>query len=228
MLEGFCLEKWSLNWEIRVWLRTRRMGYTAIWNSKQRFVFTSFLNENLRFTFRASSLVYITLCQGECAGIQRISGKCQEDGVMLWISKAQKCVLDCLSKHTVPDMNRRDKDASCLTPLKTVKMSRLSGYLQKTSKKRMNRKGSYHCSLIKHCSMTIFRLWRELTLAIQLKDMEQATVSKTLVEDAQREQRRYMEERGKKHEPRFFELRNGRWTPKLQYAFPSFPKKTCI
>lgn len=55
--------------------------------------------------------------------------------------------------------------------------------------------------------------------------MEQATVSKTLVEDAQREQRRYMEERGKVHEPRFFELRNGRWTPKLQYAFPSFQKE---
>lgn len=72
--------------------------------------------------------------------------------------------------------------------------------------------------------MTIFRLWRELTLAIQLKDMEQATVSKSLVEDAQREQRRYMEESGKKHEPRFFERRNGRWTPKLQYAFSSFQK----
>lgn len=67
--------------------------------------------------------------------------------------------------------------------------------------------------------MAILRLWRELTLAIQLKDMEQATVSKTLVEDAQREQRRYMEESGKKHEPRFFELQSGRWTPKLQYVF---------
>ena len=72
--------------------------------------------------------------------------------------------------------------------------------------------------------MTFLRLWRELTLAIQLKDMEQATVSKTLVEDAQREQRRYMEERGKKHQPRFFEQRNGRWAPKLQYAFRSFQK----
>ena len=144
---------------------------------------------------------------------------------MLWISKAQKCVLDYLSKHTIPDMNRRDKDASCSTPSKTVRMSRLSGYLQKTSKKRMNREGSHHCSLVKHCSMTIFRLWRELTLAIQLKDMEQATVSKTLVEDAQREQRRYMEERGQKHEPRFFQLQNGRWTPKLQYAFLVFKKK---
>ena len=67
--------------------------------------------------------------------------------------------------------------------------------------------------------MAILRLWRELTLAIQLKDMEQATVSKTLVEDAQREQRRYMEEKGKTHQPRFFEQRNGRWAPKLQYAF---------
>jgi len=59
------------------------------------------------------------------------------------------------------------------------------------------------------------RLWREVTIAIQTKDMEQATVAKSQVEDAQREQRRYMEERGKKHEPRFFELRNGRWSPKL-------------
>lgn len=107
----------------------------------------------MRVTFRASSLVYIMLCQDECAGIQRISGKCQEDGVMLWISKALKCVLDCLSKHTVPDMNRRDKDAFCSTPSKMVRMSRLSGYLQKTSKKRTNREGSYHCSLRKHCSI---------------------------------------------------------------------------
>jgi hypothetical protein len=76
--------------------------------------------------------------------------------------------------------------------------------------------------------MTIFRLWRELTIAIQLKDMEQATVSKTLVEDAQREQRRHMEESGKKHEPRFFELRNGRWTPKLQYAFLSIQKQNTM
>ena len=144
---------------------------------------------------------------------------------MLWISKAQKCVLDCLSKHNLPDMSRREKDASCSTPSKTVRMSRLSGYLQKTSKKRMNRDGSYHSSLIKNCLNTIFRLWRELTLAIQLKDMEQATASKTLVEDAQREQRRHMEESGKKHEPRFFERRNGRWTPKLQYAFLSFHKE---
>ena len=145
---------------------------------------------------------------------------------MLWISKALKCVFDCLFKHAVPYINRRGKDASYSTPSKMVRMFRLNGYLQKTSKKRMNREGSYHCiSHIKHCSMTIFRLWRELTSAIQLKDMEQATVSKTLVEDAQREQRRYMEEKGKKHEPRFFEQRNGRWAPKLQYAFPSFQKK---
>ena len=129
---------------------------------------------------------------------------------------------------SVSDMNRRDKDASCSTPSKTVRMCHLSGYLQKTSKKRMNREGSYHYSLIEHCSMTIVRLWRELTLAIQLKDMEQATVSKTLVEDAQREQRRYMEERGKKHEPRFFELQNGRWTPKLQYAFSNFQKRNVV
>lgn len=49
--------------------------------------------------------------------------------------------------------------------------------------------------------------------------MEQATVAKSQVEDAQREQRRHMEESGMKHEPRFFELENGRWAPKLKYDF---------
>jgi hypothetical protein len=50
-----------------------------------------------------------------------------------------------------------------------------------------------------------------------MKDMEEATAAKSLVEDAQREQRRYMEESGKKYEPRFFQLGKGRWTPKLMY-----------
>jgi len=59
------------------------------------------------------------------------------------------------------------------------------------------------------------RLWRDVTVAIQTKDMEQATAAKSSVEDAQREQRRRMEDSGKKHEPRFFGLENGRWTPKL-------------
>lgn len=58
-----------------------------------------------------------------------------------------------------------------------------------------------------------------------MKDMEQATLSKTLVEDAQREQRKYMEESGQKHEPRFFELQYGKWAPKLQYVIFLFKKK---
>ena len=68
----------------------------------------------------------------------------------------------------------------------------------------------------KHFLDTVDRLWRDVTLAIQMKDMEQATLSKTSVEDAQREQRKYMEESGQKHEPRFFELQYGKWAPKLQ------------
>ncbi|ESK95501.1 oxysterol binding protein [Moniliophthora roreri MCA 2997] len=59
------------------------------------------------------------------------------------------------------------------------------------------------------------RLWLKLTQAIIAKDMEAATEAKSKVEDAQREQRRKMEESGKTHVPRFFELRNGRWEPKL-------------
>jgi hypothetical protein len=59
------------------------------------------------------------------------------------------------------------------------------------------------------------RLWRALTQAIAVKDMEAATDAKTAVEDAQRELRRKREESGQKHVPRFFEHRNGRWVPKL-------------
>ncbi|KAK7041709.1 Oxysterol-binding protein OBPa [Paramarasmius palmivorus] len=59
------------------------------------------------------------------------------------------------------------------------------------------------------------RLWSKLTQAIIAKDMEAATDAKSKVEDAQREQRKRMEETGKTHVPRFFELKNGRWEPKL-------------
>lgn len=45
--------------------------------------------------------------------------------------------------------------------------------------------------------------------------MEAATAAKSAVEDAQREKRRVMEEKGKKHIPRFFELKGGRWVPKV-------------
>ncbi|KAJ7795692.1 hypothetical protein B0H14DRAFT_2918166 [Mycena olivaceomarginata] len=66
------------------------------------------------------------------------------------------------------------------------------------------------------------RLWRDLTKAILAKDMEAATTSKSAVEDAQREQRRKLEESGKKHVPRFFHLQDGRWVPKL--TVPSDPQ----
>lgn len=59
------------------------------------------------------------------------------------------------------------------------------------------------------------RLWHRLTLAIEARDMEAATEAKSAVEDAQRELRRRREERGEKFVPRFFELRGGRWEPKL-------------
>ncbi|KAF8640785.1 hypothetical protein AX17_000434 [Amanita inopinata Kibby_2008] len=62
------------------------------------------------------------------------------------------------------------------------------------------------------------RLWSSLTYAINLKDMEKATIAKTAVEDAQRDKRRTMEERGEKHVPRFFELKNEHWVPKLSYV----------
>ena len=45
--------------------------------------------------------------------------------------------------------------------------------------------------------------------------MDAATEAKTAVEDAQREARRNMDERGVTHVPRFFHLKDGRWVPKL-------------
>lgn len=60
------------------------------------------------------------------------------------------------------------------------------------------------------------RLWKDLTAAIQAKDMEAATDAKSKVEDAQREDRKRLDESGGAHAPRFFELRNGRWEPKLR------------
>jgi len=66
------------------------------------------------------------------------------------------------------------------------------------------------------------RLWKDLTLAILNKDMEAATDAKSAVEDAQREQRKTMEESGQKHVPRFFELLDGRWEPR--FTMPSEPE----
>lgn len=67
------------------------------------------------------------------------------------------------------------------------------------------------------------RLWSKLTQAIIAKDMEAATDAKTAVEDAQREQRKRMEEKGEKHVPRFFELKDGRWQPRLK--IPTDPQE---
>ena len=65
------------------------------------------------------------------------------------------------------------------------------------------------------------RLWRQLTTAIINKDMEAATDAKLAVEEAQRTQRRRMDESGERHAPRFFALQDGRWVPKLEYVFSS-------
>ena len=74
--------------------------------------------------------------------------------------------------------------------------------------------------------MSARRLWTRLTRAIVAKDMDAATEAKTAVEDAQRETRRNLEERGDTHVPRFFHLKDGRWVPKLACvpppSFPSF------
>ncbi|KAF8624819.1 hypothetical protein AX15_005706 [Amanita polypyramis BW_CC] len=65
------------------------------------------------------------------------------------------------------------------------------------------------------------RLWAALTEAILQKDMENATTAKTAVEDAQRERRKWMEEHGEVHVPKFFELKGDRWVPKI--SLPSDP-----
>jgi len=62
------------------------------------------------------------------------------------------------------------------------------------------------------------RLWKGLTEAIINKDMDGATTSKTAVEEAQRENRRKLEEKWEKHMPRFFEEKNGSWIPKLEWV----------
>jgi hypothetical protein len=50
--------------------------------------------------------------------------------------------------------------------------------------------------------------------------MELATRAKSAVEDAQREQRKWMEERHEKHIQKYFEQREGRWVPKIEYVPP--------
>lgn len=69
------------------------------------------------------------------------------------------------------------------------------------------------------------RLWMSLTEAILNKDMDGATASKTAVEEAQREHRRKLEEKGEKHVPRFFEVKDGgsSWVPKLKCVPPHIP-----
>lgn len=49
--------------------------------------------------------------------------------------------------------------------------------------------------------------------------MEAATDSKTAVEEAQREQRRKMEETSAEHKPRWFvQNKEGRWEPNIEYV----------
>jgi len=60
------------------------------------------------------------------------------------------------------------------------------------------------------------RLWNDLTEAILNKDMEHATIAKSSVEDAQREERKRREESGVQYVPRFFEKVDGHWLPKLK------------
>ena len=49
--------------------------------------------------------------------------------------------------------------------------------------------------------------------------MERATIAKTAVEDAQREERKKREELGVDYVPRFFEKQGGHWVPKLRRVF---------
>ena len=81
------------------------------------------------------------------------------------------------------------------------------------------------------------RLWTHLTQAINSKDMEKATDAKADVENAQREDRKWREENSEVHVSKYFELRDGRWEPKLtipkdpveaakvveEWIFPGFP-----
>ena len=64
--------------------------------------------------------------------------------------------------------------------------------------------------------MLVYRLWAKVTTAIENKNMEAATEAKSAIEDAQRERRRKRELSGERHVPRFFELKEERWTPKLK------------
>ncbi|KAH6917643.1 hypothetical protein BKA70DRAFT_1368013 [Coprinopsis sp. MPI-PUGE-AT-0042] len=81
------------------------------------------------------------------------------------------------------------------------------------------------------------RLWTHLTKAINAKDMEKATDAKADVENTQREDRKWREEHSETHVPKYFEVRDGRWEPKLvvpkdpveaakvaeEWIFPGFP-----
>jgi oxysterol-binding protein-related protein 8 len=70
------------------------------------------------------------------------------------------------------------------------------------------------------------RLWTHLTQAINAKDMEAATDAKLRVEEAQRESRKKLEESGKKHVPRFFVQKDGRWVPKIE--MPKDPQEATV
>ena len=59
------------------------------------------------------------------------------------------------------------------------------------------------------------RLWTRLTCTIITKEVDVATEAKTMVEDAQCEAWRNMDEHSVTHVPRFFHLKDSHWVPKL-------------
>jgi len=129
---------------------------------------------------------------------------------------------------------RQARSALCLMQSRMDRMSAQSGFRQKTNSNLTNPGGKYNCLFFCFlCSVRltytsflflsrIHRLWKDLTAAITAKDMDQATTAKSSVEDAQRELRKRNEEAKIVHVPRFFELKDGRWEPKIKYVMIRF------
>lgn len=163
--------------------------------------------------------------------------KSREDGATSWNSGVTQCVrppnyLDALVHTTLTFFSssrrssfylRTERNASCLTLPKMGRALRRNTSHRKTNKNRMNLDGTssrppfflgggYH---LRKKKLRFPRLWHKLTQAIEAKDMEAATRAKTAVEDAQRDLRRRRDESGEIFVPRYFELRGGRWHPKL-------------
>lgn len=125
-----------------------------------------------------------------------------------------------LSSHSVI---RPAKSAFYSTLLRTVRIPVLSGFLPNPSRNPTSREGKNVLINLPAqpflYSLVIIRLWHDLTQAITTKDMNKATDAKMAVEEAQREQRRKMEDQGTQHVQTFFEHRNDRWVPKIEYVY---------